>query len=740
VRPVRVVVDLRCFQDREYAERGIGQHGRSLIAALCRIPGIDLAGVADPLFDAPAPDVAAQFSEIGRDPASFAGDVFINPSPMTHDTATLVTAMHAGMRRLAIVHDFIPMRVAQSAAEAEVGREEASIYRYRLRSLARYDALLPNSEATRDEIATAVPRFAGDVLVFAGRSRFADGASRDAPVPEAIARLLARAPRFAFVATADDPRKNVEVVLQAAAGLRSMGLATFIGGGFAEVTQMRLNRRFRAAFLAANPEFLPRLSDEELRACNREAAIVVVPSRDEGFSLPVAEAIALGARVIASDIPAHREQVLDTGLLFDPTSADALLDAARRALSLDQDGMAAAYRDRPDGAETDRLRDLILAAPSPGRPRQAGEPIVIVGPAFDKPGGIAAFDQRMVAAFADLGIAYEYVDVDALPEAAFYDWLFDHQRSRLLIVLSNNERLNPRAFDTLLNIPAPVIMHDSRLFEFLRDRYGIEHVARLWERRRGASLANGRAFAWQSDGKRLADSFLDPLVARATRIVVHSRVQAEHLRQAYGTDKARYLPFPMQLSAAERASVLARRAKRIGYPDAPPVIAAFGDPEPTTATVELIFAIALLCAAGFDARLHVVGSGEGAYRQELLTAAADVQIASRVSFHDQVNRAGYVTWLAACDVVVQLSYPMFGQVSPPIADALACGIPLVTTVSLAHAMEVAIFSAVPDDFSPLHISEAIREALGAERSSRADTTGLAREFENYVRCLAETIA
>ena len=62
--------------------------------------------------------------------------------------------------------------------------------------------------------------------------------------------------------------------------------------------------------------FHSRISDEELVRLRSTSAIFVVPSRQEGFGMPLIESIAAGGAVICSDIPVFKELLHD----FDMTS------------------------------------------------------------------------------------------------------------------------------------------------------------------------------------------------------------------------------------------------------------------------------------------------------------------------------------------------------------------------------------------------------------------------------------
>lgn len=69
------------------------------------------------------------------------------------------------------------------------------------------------------------------------------------------------------------------------------------------------------------------LTDEVLRALYSSCKVFVYPSLYEGFGLPPLEAMACGAPVIASRIPAHAETLKDNARLIEPTDESALANA-----------------------------------------------------------------------------------------------------------------------------------------------------------------------------------------------------------------------------------------------------------------------------------------------------------------------------------------------------------------------------------------------------------------------------
>jgi glycosyltransferase involved in cell wall biosynthesis len=102
------------------------------------------------------------------------------------------------------------------------------------------------------------------------------------------------------------PRKRIDVLLRVFAGIRKHGRAARlirVGGPFTSEQQDLL----RQLGLVDCVIVLPFVSRNVLAAVYRRATLVLQPSEREGFGFPVAEALACGSSVLASNLPVLRE-------------------------------------------------------------------------------------------------------------------------------------------------------------------------------------------------------------------------------------------------------------------------------------------------------------------------------------------------------------------------------------------------------------------------------------------------
>jgi glycosyltransferase involved in cell wall biosynthesis len=127
-----------------------------------------------------------------------------------------------------------------------------------------------------------------------------------------------------------EPRKNYAALLEAYAELRRRnGRATvplcIVGsGGWIESS---LTQRIAQLNLADSVKCVGFVEDAELAALYRSCFGFVYPSRYEGFGLPVVEAMACGAPVIATRCTSLPEIVGTAGLLVEPESTGGYFDA-----------------------------------------------------------------------------------------------------------------------------------------------------------------------------------------------------------------------------------------------------------------------------------------------------------------------------------------------------------------------------------------------------------------------------
>jgi glycosyltransferase involved in cell wall biosynthesis len=129
-----------------------------------------------------------------------------------------------------------------------------------------------------------------------------------------------------------EPRKNVGVLLDAYAALlgRGIRIPRLVLAGRATDAAADWISRVHQPPLAGHVELRGYIADEAREDLYAGARVLVLPSLDEGFGLPVLEAMSAGVPVIASNRGALPEVLADAGVLIEPEDVGGLASAIER--------------------------------------------------------------------------------------------------------------------------------------------------------------------------------------------------------------------------------------------------------------------------------------------------------------------------------------------------------------------------------------------------------------------------
>jgi glycosyltransferase involved in cell wall biosynthesis len=220
-------------------------------------------------------------------------------------------------------------------------------------SARRADRVLCGSQATRALLLEhlGVDSERVEVIPYGvAETFFADAPSAEEPVVD----NLPERPYLLFVGTWE-ARKGLATLHEAVRKVNSVRrrvrivLAGQPGWGTERVLEaMRRDR---------DVEFRDRPDDGQLAQLYRHALALVYPSEMEGFGLPVAEAMACGCPVIATDLPSIREFAGACPLYIDPGDSDRLAVHVESLLVASSGAPARAERARQ---AVDRLRWGVL--------------------------------------------------------------------------------------------------------------------------------------------------------------------------------------------------------------------------------------------------------------------------------------------------------------------------------------------------------------------------------------------
>jgi glycosyltransferase involved in cell wall biosynthesis len=281
---------------------GTGRYTLQLAQALAEVDGLEISGWTAWHRDttrAQVPGVRGPVRlPLGRRALTAVWERGLGPAPRRVDLVHATTVLAPPRRRPVVVtvHDAVPWTHPETLTPRGVRWHRLMVER----AAATADAVIVPSEATARALSRHVRFRRTPVVVPLGSTALRPPAD----APERLARLGVPTGGFLVCVGTMEPRKGLDVLIQALARPHAPDLPLVVVGAPGWGTVDPRTTAAAAGLLPGRIVVLGRLDDQDLAAVLSVATVLVVPSRAEGFGLPVIEGMSAGVPVVTSDDPA----------------------------------------------------------------------------------------------------------------------------------------------------------------------------------------------------------------------------------------------------------------------------------------------------------------------------------------------------------------------------------------------------------------------------------------------------
>ena len=728
----RILVDARSLQSAAFGTRGIGRFASAAVLALREAVG---DARLDLLVDRALPDLSDQIAGTGTQVTRITDRqapqycYLLEPSPMTASPEPLIPVLASGAHKTAIVFDYIPMHLPDVYVPHVAARAE---YAASLDALRCYDEFLCISHLVKDETARILGRDI-DATVAWPAHVLSEDAQPQPPSDRAQGPIV--------LMTGDDARKNTF------GGLAGIGAATSADATRDVVVLgmagqgVRVHHWSIAAMMRpGEATTLDRISDKEMASLLATASLVVVPSFDEGLSLPVIEAALAGAPIVASDIPSHRELIGAGSFLADPRSPADIDRAVRRHRGRSES--AAQQWQRLSQHQHAVLEDVVtdsvakrphassahMSSPLPsaaidleGRRLRVG----VATPWSPQKSGVADYSVATISALAEIADVTVYTTSDAVVDESIASRpVGDAPRCAdehdvFLTVLGNSHFHLPH-LALLDRIDTVALSHDTRMIEFYMALRGAGGAQDLMLRGTGRRVLDPDLDEQVNDMRLLQNAGFWEIARRASLLITHSPCASPTI-SAQTHRPVEVLPFanyrrPSVERLTEPMRAQARRNLGI-WDDSVIHLASFGYIDTRTKLTDTVVeAAAWLQQWGRKVHLHLVGSASEPLEAELTERAERANLTG-FTITGYAPESTFRDYLLGVDLGIQLRVSPLLGVSGPLSDMAAYGTPAIANRGLAIDVDTPDFiDRLPDDVSPVMVAEAIETALAHPRT------------------------
>ena len=787
----RLVIDVQTTQSLRFSERGIPRYTADYAHALLRTHAPVAGLMLNPLLPHPkrlpadvarAPELrwntaqAFRALQAGGPVAYHVMSPLESPRPVQATLPPFV--MGSGVPLVCTVYDMIP----EILKVFEPGTPFARLYGLRREMLRRADLLFAISRSTRND---AIRLLGVDpervVEIGTGASEFFHLPTEHDRPADLVAQHVPAVDRpFVLTVTGAfglDTRKNTEGVIAAFALLPAD-----LRADHQLVVACTLNEddeeRWQA--LAASHGlrrgqvvFTGFVADVALRALYQQASVFVNASIYEGFGLPALEAARCGAPTVTSNTSSLPEILDWPEATFDPADNEDIARVMARALV--DDGFRAGLREAGARAAATHTWDRVAARALEGyarldppgpllRPRRSAAArlrIALVGPFPPSTSGTAVFNQRLAAAlagrceldcFADGPFDRPPAggrDFRIFPAASFGRFLSPYSYDAVFYALADDTR-HSSTYELALCYPGILWLHDLHIAELylafsharfdddgarefmlntLRHHYGTRAPEHLIDSENWSSSP-----AYEEAGARLAGE----VASKSRGAIVGSAIAAALLRADAGPfprlPPAWVVPLPAP-PVDEGAGARNGKGERGGEP----IVLGLGGARPVVRPELLLEAMALV-VADVPARLVLAGDEDPVHTARLRRRIAELDLEGRVELAGHLAPDAYRSLLRHATCAVHLRLDRSGATSLAISEALAHGVPTITTLSSYAELPAGTLCVLPQDArSGVVAGEITRLLRDADERARLRQGAMAYARSHTYEMVAERV-
>jgi glycosyltransferase involved in cell wall biosynthesis len=605
----------------------------------------------------------------------------------------------AGLRVVGVLHDVIPYRYPEIYLTDPSALRQSQLRAMLVRT---FDAMVSNSTFSADT-GSAVLQFDRSKIYVVGAAvepQFCEGSVSESRLKRLIDKGVDTSRGLVVAVTGGDDRKNTPGLIRAWGSLNCelrKSHQLVIACAAVPVVQNRWRDIANSVGLTAlDVVFTDTVTDDEMVALYQMARLSVMPSLEEGFGLPVAEAAACGCVTICSNNSSLPEVIDCDEASFDASDVGDIARAIEWALTDHE------HRERLRVAATRSAlrwtwenvgRDAVTALSGSAGRRDSvvvAHRIGLMGPSTGSPSGIGTYNVRLAIAWHenhDLPDLIECVDVsntsiavnDCHSASGLGRYWYPHDVDHLIVSLGSSPyhamsvaRASEYACHVWLHEPTLVgchvgIGHQSGSREwaddYMRDRLRDCNVSeRLWPK----DLLDAEAY------HAAGIHFLEPVLRHARSVVVSSDEAAQKIRSIRADVSILVLPLAHEVCEPVAQWPSDQLVVSVGWIDA--------SKRPDEVVESL---------ARTNARLLFVGEASDEVQEQIMTLAEKLGMAARVSFTGRLSDDEYDRTLRSASLGIQLRLNGGrGERSAAVNDLRSRGIPVICDIGYEESFSI----------------------------------------------------